>query len=177
MEMLGHTPFVAWNATTDKHHKAVERAWPDIRDKVLARHPWDCAITRALLTKDAFPPAFGFSARFMLPLNWLRTLSIGDDYRKPRYQIEAGWILADAEELPIRYIYRAIDINRYPPHLVALMKHAVVAHMAYAVTGSTTKADAMQGEFERQLMIAAAVDSAEEDGEILGDFLLLRSRF
>lgn len=177
MEMLGHTPFYSWSSTSDRHHKATERAWPDVRDKVLARHPWNCAVKRVLITADVTPPAYEFAARFQLPTDWLRTLTVGDDCYRPRYMIEGEWILSSGDSLPFRYVSRVEDATLFPPHLAELMRYAVAARMAYAVTGSTTKTNEAHAEFERQLQFASALDSAEEDAERLGDSRLLSARF
>lgn len=179
MELLGHTPFTTFESTDDKHHKTAERLWPTVRDKILARHPWNCAIKRVLLaTPDGTAPVFDWSYRFPLPADWLRTLSVGTDLCKPRYRIEGGFILIDAIEVPLRYIAKITDTTKYEPHLTEAMVYAMAARMAYQVTGSTSKSDEMQAMAERKVIEAIAIDSAEEDGEVLGyNSPLLDSRF
>jgi hypothetical protein len=178
MEVLGHEPFTSFANTTNLHHKAAERAWPTVRDRLLARHPWNCAIKRVLLdTPDVTPPVFDFSERFPLPADWLRTLKVGSRYDEPEYRIEAGFILVNADQVRLRYIFRQTDVTKYEAHLTDAMVHAVAARMAYSVTGSVSKSDETNAMAERVILAAMAVDAVEEDGETLGDFPLYSARF
>lgn len=179
-EELGHTGFLSFGSTSDPHHRAAERAWPTVRDHVLARHAWDGSIKRVLLTADGTPPAFGFQTRFALPADWLRTLTVGNPDQDGRmaYRVEGGFLLIDySSNLALRYIYRLLDVTKYPPLLTDLMIAGMRARLAYRITQSTTKSDAERAEFTRLLASAAAVDAAEEDGEVFGDFPLLQARF
>lgn len=178
MELLGHEPFTSFATTTDKHHKAAERAWPTVRDRLISRHPWNCAVTRVVLdSPDATAPAYGFSQRFALPDDWLRTLQVGNDDFKPAYRIESNWLLVDAEEIELRYIFSNANPATYESHLTDAMVYAVAARMAYSVTGSTSKSDETHAMAERVILAAMAIDAAEEDGETLGDFPLIAARF
>jgi hypothetical protein len=179
LERLGHTPFTTFASTGDLHAKAAERLWPTVRDSVLARHPWNFAIRRVLIaTPDVTPPAFDFLNRFALPVDWLRTLTVGEQGHQPEYRVEGGFILVNFEaDLPLRYVARIETVTLYPQYVRELLVYAVAARLAYRVTQSTSKSDAMHGEFERFLMTATALDGVEDSGETLGDFPLIAARF
>ena len=149
-----------------------------MRDRLLARHPWNCAIKRVLLdTPDVTPPVYGFSQRFPLPSDWLRTLDVGMTDFRPEYRIEGGFILVDAEEIQLRYVFRQTDVTKYESHLTDAMVYALAARMAYSVTGSTSKSDETAAMAERAILAAMAIDAVEEDGETLGDFPLIAARY
>lgn len=73
--------------------------WYDIeRQAALRAHPWKFAIKRATLNPDPItPPLFGYLYAYDLPNDYIRKVSIGNDYDgnlKQKIEIENGQILA-----------------------------------------------------------------------------------
>lgn len=73
--------------------------WYDIeRQAALRAHPWKFAIKRATLNPDPItPPLFGYLYAYDLPNDYVRKVSIGNDYDgdlKQEIEIESGQILA-----------------------------------------------------------------------------------
>ncbi len=180
MELLGHTPFSTFAGTTDKHHKTAERLWPTVRDRVLARGSWNSSIKQVLLAAaDATAPLFDYTKRFPLPADWLRTLSVGTrDGWWPDYRVKGGFIYVSAENVPLRYIFKNTAAATYEASLTDLLVQAMIARMAAAVTGSTSRADFEEAKYQEMLVTALAIDGVEDDGPTLGyNSPLLESRF
>lgn len=73
--------------------------WYDIeRQAALRAHPWKFAIKRATLSPDPLnPPPFGYLYAYDLPNDYIRKVTIGNDYYgnlKQQIEIESGQILA-----------------------------------------------------------------------------------
>lgn len=72
--------------------------WYDIeRQAALRAHPWKFAIKRVTLTPTGTPPPFGYLYAYNLPNDYIRKVTIGNDYcgdLKQQLEIEGGQILA-----------------------------------------------------------------------------------
>lgn len=152
--------------------------WPTTRRRVLRSHPWNTAIKRVLLSPDATPPAFGFTARFQLPGDWLRTLAVGrDEHDRLDWRTENGFFLADEPEFPLVYVFDNDNPATYDASLVEALEMGMAAALAYPVTKSTSLAAELGGALREHLMIARAIDSQDDPPETFGDFPLQASRF
>jgi hypothetical protein len=73
--------------------------WYDIeRQAALRAHPWKFAIKRATLTPTTTPPPFGYLYAYNLPSDYIRKVTVGNDYYgnlKQKIEIENGQILAE----------------------------------------------------------------------------------
>lgn len=178
LESLGHQQSEGLSGTwTDKHALMALRAWPTVRDDVTARHPWSFAKARILLSTPASPtPVYGFAQRFLLPSDCVRLLSVGDP--PIAYEIDGGYILADADSIVLRYVRRMDDPTFWAPWFTELMVSALAARIAYRVTNSSSEADRRQTEYLHKLHFATAVDASEYDADVLGDeYPLIEVRF
>ena len=93
--------------------------WYDLkRQAALRAHPWKFAIKRAVLTPTTTPPPFGYLYAYDLPNDYIRKVTVGNDYYgnlKQQIEIESGQILAEGgsdepsnstpQSLYLRYIY------------------------------------------------------------------------
>lgn len=85
--------------TPNTNSEYIFSRWYDIeRQSALRSHPWKFAIKRATLTPDPITiPPFGYAYAYDLPNDYIRKVSIGNDYDgnlKQRIEIENGQILA-----------------------------------------------------------------------------------
>ena len=73
--------------------------WYDLkRQAALRAHPWKFAIKRAVLTPTTTPPPFGYLYAYNLPNDYIRKVTIGNDFYgnlKQQIEIESGQILAE----------------------------------------------------------------------------------
>jgi hypothetical protein len=173
--MLGDNPISAFDENTDRARLA-SNLWPMVRDYVLRAHPWNCAVKRVILAPLSTPPAFDYSAQFLLPDDHLRTLSVGIEGERPRYRVESGVILMDGTACHLRYIWR----NEQPATWDSMLSYAATLSMravfAYGVTQSTSLEQMLQSVLAPVLRQARAVDGSEDEPEALDDNPLTRAR-
>lgn len=174
---LGDNPINSFSDNT-KTARLCSNLWPTVRDDVLRGHPWNCATARVVLAPDLIAPAFGYSARFLLPGDYLRVLGNGDyDNDEFEYEIEGRYILCDASVLKLRYLFRNEVVASWDAMLVSVMERAMQAAMSYAVTKSTSKETADQNAFLFAIKQARAVDGQEGTPATLGDFPFMSARY
>lgn len=142
--------------------------WYDhVRRATLRKHPWNFAITRATLAPNATAPAFGYSTAFDVPNDFIRLLTIGDDYiedLKGKYQLEDNQILfsnADADSLKIRYIYDFVTVAQMDPLFVDVLAAELALRIAYKVTGSDEAAERIKEHLKLIAPEAYAIDGQE----------------
>jgi len=174
--LLGAQTISSFTDGTDRALIAAN-LYPDERKAMMRSHPWNCCVQRAQLAPEAAAPAFGYPAQFVLPAECLRLLDIGGECWAPvDYQLEAGRrVLTDGTILNVRYIADTPEAQ-WDDLLVGLMKLRMKAAMAYAITKSSTVADAAMAEFQAAFRIAKAIDGQENPPEQITDSPLLSAR-
>ncbi len=155
--------------------------WYDqTREQVLMMHTWNFAIRRINIAEDAETPAYGWSHRYLLPTDYLRFLSIGDNdsgtlsrftsdklidnSRRVDYELEHGYILVNeefTEGLNLRYIANVSEVGLMP----ALFKNALATQLALNMTfefkSNTTSVQRLASEMQLYLQQAMSVDGQE----------------
>jgi hypothetical protein len=98
------------------------RHYDQTRREVLRKHPWNFAIKRAQITKDATAPTFGWGQAYNLPSDFIRLVSIGDDSideLRGKYEIENSQILGNdldsqtANTIDVRYVYDITNVTKF----------------------------------------------------------------
>lgn len=172
---LGSDPINAFSGSD--FATAAGSLFPQVRDRILRGHPWNCAVKRVALAPDVATPAFDYAYQFTLPGDWIRTLQVGLYGSEIDYKTEGRKILADADTLYLRYIYRNEDPATWDTLLIEVMTQAMAATMAYAVTQSTSKEEMEINKLRMMLKEARAVDGQDDPPGEFGDFPLLQSRY
>ena len=186
MHLLGADTITSLTENS-KEARYCNSSYADKRDAVLRAHPWNIAVTRAALAKDATAPAFGFSSQFTLPTNpyCLRVLSFWNksvDSEVSAYdsqisfKIEGRKVMTNEDECKITYIGRVIDTEQYDSLLVSAIACRIAADGAYHLTGSMNVAQQMQALYETRLREARGIDAMEgtPDKIIADDFVNIR---
>lgn len=173
--LLGDNPISSFDEDNDRT-RLVANLYDAKRDKVLRLHPWNCATKRVILARDSTDPEFGYAYRFLLPEDWLRTLSVGLDDDQDDYVIEGRYILMDNSVCRLRYIFRNSDEATWDSLLIDAMTQVMVAALTYPITKSTTKQATEEEIVKQVLKMARTVDGQEVTPETLGDFPLLANR-
>lgn len=183
MLRLGAAPISSFNEA-DLDGSNIERArlaanlWPTVRMQVLRSHPWNCAISRVLLSPDATVPAFGYANRFLLPSDWLRTLQVGAySDSLPDFQPEGRYLLSDEASLPLVYVFDNQNPGTYDASLVGVMEAAMAAALAYPVTKSAAAVERFVADFQQTAKFARAADGQDAPAATLGASMLYTQRF
>jgi hypothetical protein len=143
----------------------VFKRWYDtVRMAALRAHPWKFATKRVLLTPTGTPPPFGFAYAYDLPTDYIRKISIGNDYigdLRLTHVIENGQILtpsgnnaqtdeADGTTLYLRYVYDCVDVNKFDQLFVAFF----ALRLAIKLAPKFSLSAAMGNELKAQLIDA-----------------------
>jgi hypothetical protein len=135
------------------------RFLPEAIEYVLGQYDFSFARRRVLLAPDAEKPAFGWRARFNLPMDFIRLVKVyGGHGEEPEevdcipYQVENGKILADEDELRIIYIARPKDPNQLPQSV----RKAISTHLACLLATPLTSNEQMVG-----LITAESINALE----------------
>jgi hypothetical protein len=132
------------------------RMWDIERDALLRKYAWNFAIGRATLSKLVSAPAFGWSAQFVLPADFIRVIAINEmiaGMGETEFEVEGGLILLDSEEAHLKYVRRVEDCTRWD----ALFCRGYAIFLAAAVMPSLATSPELAVALER-----AAVDFERE---------------
>lgn len=174
--MLGAQPINDLTEDSDRARLA-SNLYPSVRDAILRGFPWNCCITRVVLSPDTAAPAFDWTYQFTLPGDFVKALAVGELGAETEFRLEGRKILSDDNPCYLRYVFRNENPATWDDGLVDVVTKAMAAAMAYGITQSATLQDTMAKQAELALRRAKSVDGQDDSGETLGDFHLLRSRF
>jgi len=113
---LGQEPIIALTDTNERA-KIASTIFASVRDMLITSYRWAFAMKRASISADATAPAFGWSARYALPEDFLRLSEICNaDFRETdNYEIEGGYILCNyTEPLKIKYLAKITTSSIFP---------------------------------------------------------------
>lgn len=161
LAMLGDDPISDFNEGTVRA-SLVRDQYENVRDNCLRMLPWNCAIKRINMSPEVTAPLFGYAYQFVLPSDWLRTLSISSKDDIVDFRMEGRKLLTDLQDLQLRYVYRNDDPSTYDAGLINVITYKLAEVLAYPITKSTTQAQFMEAKAREAYMIAKGVDAQEE---------------
>ena len=159
LDKAGHGAITSLEDNT-KAARLCLRNWPLVRDRVLRMHPWNFAVRRTNLAAHETAPNWGFTAKFPLPSDFLRLLEVRD-LSTGEFQLENGFIHANATVLYIRYIASITDPNVYDALFIDTVATRMAAELAEPLTQSTTKKKALLEEYDAFIDDAKRADAQE----------------
>lgn len=175
--MLGDAPISSFTEDTDRARLA-SNLWDTLRDAVLRRHPWNCAIKRVVLAPDVTAPAFDYSTQFTLPSDCLRVLSVGQEGERPQYKLEGRKILmTGATACNLRYVFRNDNPATWDAMLIEAMTMVMRAVFSYPITQSGSMEQLVENTLREYLRQARTVDGQEDEPEAFDESPLLAARF
>lgn len=145
----------------------IREAWTGLRQVMFRTHPWKFAITRRKLPADATAPDFGFLRRYLLPKACMRVLQVGiEPGYPPRYEIEAGFVLTDAEApLAVRYVFDEPNVAAWDPAFAEAFAARIAMELVERVTGSGTKRQLAVADYQEQIRIARRCQAIESQAQ------------
>lgn len=176
----GQTPI---DDAEDTHSRAqkVRARFADVRDRVIAAHPWPEAKVRAKLATTTTAPVWEFTNAFALPNDpWcLRPLEI-QNTTAASWRWEGRTIVTDlSAPLLLLYIGRIEDPQLMTPGLVTAIGYALGAAAAYSLTNSRVLGQEIMDEYRRLVgegRSVAAQSSGQDAEDLNADSSFLAAR-
>jgi hypothetical protein len=140
-----------------------------VRDSLLRSHPWNFAVSRALLTQSATAPVFGFDFAYALPSDFLRLMTLNGiqaDMCVSDFTLESGQLLTYADEAKITYVRRVIDPTAYDPIFLEVLAFRLASAVAMDVTSDIERRNSMEQLAALRLAAATFTDSGENRARI-----------
>jgi hypothetical protein len=152
-----------------KAARIMSQWYDDTRREVLSESNWDFALKRAQLPAAADAPLFGWSAKYLLPADYIRISTIGDESNpETDYEIEQGHILCNlAAPINIRYVFDQEDISTFSPKFIQAFIRKLAANTAYDLTGSRTMAAEKEAEYRDYVSDGKALDSQQNPPKLV----------
>lgn len=172
---LGDDPISSFDEENDRT-TLVANLYADKLAKVLRLNDWSCATKRVTLSPLTTTPDFDWAYEFLLPSDWIRTISVGLENAQDDYKPEGRKILMDRNVCYLRYIWRNEDESTWDSLLIEAMTQVMIAALTYPITKSTTKQRSEEEIVRDVLASARAVDAQGKPTERLGDSPLLANR-
>lgn len=138
--------------------------WNNVRDEVLRSHDWVCCQELRTLAAKAEKPAWGWDYAYPVPVDLLRisevagsTGSVVDNWKR----VGGDILCNEPSPLCLLYVRREDSPVKYDSMLKAALAECLASKIAYPLTGSTSMAEAMRGQYERTLQQARGVNARE----------------
>ena len=159
--------------------------WPEVRDAVLADHPWNSALVRVELSQDATAPVYEYSYRYVLPTDpyCLRVVSTDldiylDRNGEPAYpwKIEGRYLLTNAIAIFVLYIARITDVTQYTHQLSRAMAAKLASELAFPITRNPGIVQGLEEMYLQKLSDAKAIDAQESSPDVFESNVLWNAR-
>ena len=174
LSKLGEPRISNIDTVDTKAANTIRYMYDEVRDALLTAYPWNFAMTRVQIAKDATAPAWGYNNRYQVPSDFLALYKIKNNQH---YRIEKGYILTDeGAPLKILYIARIINSGEFDPLFVEAFASRLAYEACEEITQSNTKKQILAAETEQRIKEAYASDSIQDPPQRLQDDTWLIAR-
>ncbi|QMP81508.1 tail tubular protein A [Escherichia phage vB_EcoM_APEC] len=156
LALIGSEPIQDFESSV-KNAKLI-RSMYDIKRRALLRdHPWSFARKRIKIAPSAEKPDFGYSNKFALPRDFIRLL----DPNQFDFTIEGAYVLVNAEELQLSYIYDCDNEAIWDDSFALCMSYALGADLCKPITGSDSSRDTLLIMLRDELRAAKSINGQQ----------------
>lgn len=173
LALLSAEPIMALDETS-RSARLCSSEYAATRDAVLRSFPWSFATKRVSLAKLAEVPAFGFSAYFALPADFIRLIEIYPG--NITYEIEGRRLLANAAAVSIKYTSRAEDPNEMDPLFREVLAVKLAVNLCMPITQNGQLLQLYEQMFARRMSEARTSQSQENDAQAIDEGPWVNSR-
>lgn len=172
LSRLGAAPVASFN-DADAIQYSLQQVYDKCRKFLLRQNYWNFAIKRQRLLRSALPPEFEYKNKFALPSDFLRLVFV---YNNKYYKLERGFILTDANEVYLKYVFDNTDTYTYTEDFIECLSNKIALDISYSVTRDVQVMRSIAPIFEDSLIRAKAADSSEDPTDRLINNSRLLSR-
>lgn len=144
---------------------AVQDLYDELRLQMLS-YPWNFAATRVKLARSATEPVFEFTYAYVLPSDWIYTVSVHDNdagvgrvFYKEEQVGDQNVLLASSEDIYLRYTKDDEDVNHMSSEFRRALSLGLARDMAIVVPNSNTLQTNLSAQFNKALARAKSVDA------------------
>lgn len=147
------------------------------RDALLSAYPWNFAVKKATLTQSSTPPVSDFQYAYVLPTDYLRAISAGNNNksRGSHYHIVGGQLHTNEPVVVLSYIYRVAESD-FPPFFASVLIAQLAAEFCIPITENTSRADALYKIASEELRKARGIDAQQDSPKKIENFSLIDAR-
>jgi hypothetical protein len=175
MRLIGQNPIVSLSDGSANANTA-DDIYTEVRDDLLRSHPWNFATKRVQLARSSTDPAFEFDYAYVLPSDWLRTISVHDNdaghgtvlYRTEQVASQ-NVIVSSSDAIYLRYVAVVEDPNFMSADFRRTLSLSLARDLAIPIASSASMRDQYSTEAARALARARSADA-------MGGFPELRPR-
>jgi hypothetical protein len=146
LSMLGASPITSLS-DTDKRSVTCNLWYSRTRDNLLRSHPWGFALKRAALELDLFAPSFGYTSKFVLPVDYLRVYKM--EYPDIEYKIEGGSLLTNEDTIKLVYIAKITNPVLFDP----MFDHVLAVNLAHNMSYSLVQSVSLKAQLAQEIQI------------------------
>lgn len=144
--------------------EAVRDCWTICRDSILRAHHWNFATTPAVLTKLSTPPAFGWTAQWQLPSDFLKMVTVNGVYsgtRDTEFTVRGTVLLNNDSKAEIEYIRIVPECELWDPNFVEAFALKLAETVAPRLSLSGTQAESLARRTENAGLLASHSDAVD----------------
>lgn len=199
LDDLKQRPIISITTPVSDTEFVCARNYDNTRREALFAHPWKFAITRIQLTPDVEnSPLFGYQYAYNLPNDYIRMISVGNDYfgstlRKER-EVESNQILIDAQDpwavvnncvtppncngqtLDLRYMRDVTDVTQMSPGFITYFRLLLAIRMSNKFSTSAVIKKGIMDDFAEVETAAKAINGQENRIKRIQVSRLMRKR-
>jgi hypothetical protein len=140
--------------------KACDRVFDMLRRSELRKHPWNFAIRRANLAKDAIGPEDDdWANRFRLPVDCLKVLK--REISRVDSVVENGYIYSNEDIYYLRYVADVEDTGLFDPLFDMALASLIAFELCEFLTDSTVKKRVLYEEYNKIIREARKANAME----------------
>lgn len=172
LDDLKQLPIKSISTPNSNTEQICARNYDAARRECLFAHPWKFAITRIQLTPNpATVPLFGYAYAYDLPSDYIRLITVGDDYigdLRSQFEVESNQLLAVAGDVTfdgttkdVRYMRDVVDVTKFSPGFVTYLRLKLAIRMSNKFNISTQIKSGLKEDFNEASTEARAVNGQE----------------
>ena len=166
-------------SSLDEDRKAARKAkrqYPRLRRKLLRSYRWNFAMTRSAALAPASPgPLFGFSFKFLVPVDTLRVIGVFDEQEPQQnyttttipFKVEGRFIYCDLNPLEVYYLKDETNPAQFDPMFEEVLASALAVDLAYDLSSGLQRIEQVKAELRDAIKEARSSNAIEGTPEVI----------
>lgn len=163
IRMVGGQPITSFTQGVPNSN-VISEMYDPLRIELLA-YPWGFAKTYVKLNRYSTVPAFGFDYAYLLPFDWVYTVSVHESdagtqpilYKQAQIDSQNA-IFTDSEDVYLVYTHNEEDPNLWSPQFRRAMTSALARDLSLPIADSGTLHDRFTKQAKRDLLTAKSAN-------------------